>query len=335
LLALHYEGAAPAEVVSSEAMQELRGEIAGRFAAWLAARYGGLHNQPAYPPVMVHHIPKALHQHREETGHKKTALVLLDGMALDQWQTAKAALQEQNPACHFREHAVFAWIPTLTGVSRQAAFSGKIPLFFPNTILATDRDGSQWSQFWADHGVPASAVTYLKFTGETDSLSIVEDQVRESQLSVVGVMDEKVDKIMHGMQLGTAGMHNQVRQWVQEGFVPKLLGVLFKEGFDVFLTADHGNVEATGCGRPGEGSTAEVRGQRVRIFPDATLRANVKANFPAAIEWPMIGLPANLVALLAPSRFAFVPESERIVGHGAASLEEVMVPFVQAELQKV
>jgi len=93
---------------------------------------------------------------------------------------------------------------------------------------------------------------------------------------------------MHGMELGTAGMHNQVRQWAQ-GFIAQLLDLL-NHSFRVFLTSDHGNIEATGIGRPSEGAIADLR-ERVRVYPDQTLRAKVKADFPSAIEWAALGLP--------------------------------------------
>jgi len=59
---------------------------------------------------------------------------------------------------------------------------------------------------------------------------------------------------MHGMALGASGMQNQVRQWAEEGFMPRLLALLFDHGSTVFLTSDHGNIAAVGCGRPAEGA---------------------------------------------------------------------------------
>jgi hypothetical protein len=114
-----------------------------------------------------------------------------------------------------------------------------------------------------------------------------------------------------------------------------LLTLLIKAGFHLFLTSDHGNVEAAGIGRPGEGATADLRGQRVRVFPNDVLRAKVKAAFPATMEWPVIGLPEEFIPLLAPEDSAFVAEGERIVGHGGASVEEVVVPFVQISMEGV
>ena len=98
-------------------------------------------------------------------------------------------------------------------------------------------------------------------------------------------------------------------------------------GSESIITSDHGNVEATGCGRPDEGAIADRRGERARIYSDTSLRIRVKERFPDAIEWPLVGLPEDFLPLLAPGRLAFVRESERVVSHGGALLEELIVPF--------
>jgi hypothetical protein len=153
-------------------------------------------------------------------------------------------------------------------------------------------------------------------------------------MRVVGLVVDKVDRIMHGMELGTAGMHNQVRQWAMQGFMARFLDFLLDRGFSTFLTSDHGNIEAVGIGRPSEGVVADLQGERVRVYSDQILRTRVKERFPRAIEWPPLGLPEGFLPLLAPGRSAFVREGERIVGHGGTSVEEVVVPFVYIE-QKV
>lgn len=110
-----------------------------------------------------------------------------------------------------------------------------------------------------------------------------------------------------------------------------LLDLLFAQNYVVFLTSDHGNIEAVGCGRPAEGAVADTRGERVRVYPDQILRSRVAARFPDAIEWPSHGLSEDYLPLLAPGRFAFVQEGERIVGHGGMALEELIVPLIHIE----
>ena len=245
----------------------------------------------------------------------------------------RKSLSRKNPGLHFKENAVYAWLPTLTSVSRQALFAGKSPLYFPTSIRSTSREPALWSRFWCDQGLRPSQIGYIKKLGH-GGLDKVEGMVADKKLKVAGFVVEKVDKIMHGMQLGTAGMHNQVEQWTGEGYFSKLIALLHKHGFKIWLTSDHGNMEANGCGSPGECMIADIRGVRVRIYPTETLRNQVKLKFPDSIEWLSCGLPDDFVPLLAPHRSAFVEQGRRVVGHGGISLEEVVVPFVEIEWKK-
>jgi len=169
----------------------------------------------------------------------------------------------------------------------------------------------------------------LKGLGENSSLQALTELASTPKIRVLGIVVDKVDRILHGMELGTAGMHNQVRQWAAEGFVNALFEVLFSNGFDVYLTADHGNVEAAGCGRPKEGMLAEVRGERVRIYEKEALRNRVASSFAQAVEWKPLGLPEDFLPLLAAERQAFVPNGQRTVAHGGITVEETVVPFVR------
>ncbi len=175
----------------------------------------------------------------------------------------------------------------------------------------------------------AREILYLRGLGDGSP-----DEIREkvaSPVRVAGLVVDKIDRIMHGMELGTAGMHNQVRQWAEQGWLAAVLDRLLDGGFRIFLTSDHGNVEAEGMGRPSEGNLADLRGERVRIYPDETLREGMLQKLPAAIPWPAIGLPDHFFSLLAPARRAFVKEGVRIVAHGSISVEELIVPLIQIE----
>ena len=315
---------------TGSSIAELRADVDRAFLAWVERRYAGLHNQPPAPPVMVHHLPRFLARRLADDPRCKAALLVVDGLALDQWLVLREALAIQRPGLRFREGAAFAWVPTITSVSRQAIFAGKPPFYFPSSLLTTDREASLWTRFWADRGLTVREAGYARGLGD-GSPDGIRELLSRPKIRAFGLVVDKVDKIMHGMTLGTAGMHNQVRQWAEEGFMAGLLDALLDDGFAVFLTSDHGNVEAEGCGRPAEGAIADVRGERARIYPDAALRSRVKERFPDAVEWPGPGLPEDCLALLAPGRTAFVREGERIVGHGGVSLEEVVVPMVEIE----
>ena len=313
-----------------ERTESLRSLVDCAFLAWVKDRFAGLHNQPPVPPAMLHHIPKMLAREVGASHEKKAAFLLVDGLALDQWIVLRDVLQSQRRELCFRESAVFAWIPTVTSVSRQAAFAGKPPIYFPASINTTNKEQSLWTQFWADQGLTGPAATYARGLGD-GNIDEVRELLLHPRLRVAGLVIDKVDKIMHGMELGAAGMHNQVRQWAMQGFMPSLIDFLLDQGFQIILSSDHGNVEAKGCGRPAEGAVADIRGERVRVYPDKLLRSRVKERFPEAIEWPPLGLPEDYLALLAPHRKAFIREGETVVGHGGISIEELVVPLIQIE----
>ncbi len=309
--------------------ESIRDRIDERFTAWLRRRFEALHNLPPSTPVMIHHVPRSLARRAHESADRKVALVVMDGLALDQWVVVRAVLAEQRPGLRFREDSLFAWIPTLTTVSRQACFAGRLPRYFPTSIDSTAREPAAWKRFWGDEGLDAARVVYAKNLRESSDLETVVELVSRPKVRVAGLVVDAVDRIMHGMELGSAGMHNQVRQWTRGGVLASLLDTLFDRGFEVFLTSDHGNVETTGCGAPQEGSITDLPGRRVRVFSDPALRARVAKRFPGALEWPASGLPENYLALLAPARRSFVRGSERPVAHGGVTLEEVVVPFVE------
>lgn len=322
-----------AEAISEptdERIKNLQVQVDARFATWIFKRYAGLINLPPVPPVMLHHLPRFLARQMGEDCKSKIALIVVDGLAMDQWLVVREALATKQPRLRFREQAVFAWIPSITSVSRQATFAGKAPIFFPNSIQTTDKEPALWAQFWADQGLMPNEVVYIKGLGD-GNLETVSEALSHPKARVAGLVVDKVDKIMHGMEMGTAGMHNQVCQWAKQPYLNTLLDLLLDRGFRVYMTSDHGNLEAEGCGRPSEGAVADLRGERVRIYPDAALRGNVKERFPAALEWGTVGLPEDYLALLAPARQAFVQEKQRTVSHGGVSVEELIVPLVQIE----
>jgi hypothetical protein len=295
---------------------------------WLTNHYASLINLPPTNPAMLHHVPRRMARELENEINIKLALVVVDGLSLDQWVTVKQILHQQDPDLIMRESATFAWIPTLTSVSRQAVFSGKPPIYYPMSINTTNNEINLWRQFWEDIGLSRLEIGYQRGLGDGDVRDILDGNIDLGQTKVLGLVVDKVDKIMHGMQLGSAGMHNQIKQWCHEGFLGSLIGCLLDHNYQVWLTSDHGNIECQGKGRPSEGVIAETRGERVRIYPTPELRDSVAKTLPFAIKWNPVGLPPHYFPLVAEGSDAFVKEGKMIVGHGGISIEEVIVPLV-------
>lgn len=310
-----------------EVLRRLEETVDGAFAGWIGKHYGPLASLPAVPPIMLHHVPHRLAQDLRERS-RRVALLVLDGLALWQWALLREELRRVLSGLRLDEDAVFAWLPTLTVVSRQALFAARAPLYFPKSIRTTAREPAHWQRFWQEEGLRNTQVAYQKGV-EARALAATEGLAANREIRALGLVVNTVDDIVHGMKLGERGMANQVRQWAAEGFLAGLLDTLLAAGFDVWLTSDHGNIEALGIGSPSEGALANLRGERVRIFTDESLRKPVAHRFRDAVPWPPLGLPDDFLPLLAPGRGAFVPEGARVVCHGGAALEEVVVPLVR------
>ena len=301
------------------------------FYSWMEAHYASLHSLAYLPrPVMLHQIPKYMaHRLAAKGPTGKLALVVIDGLAMDQW----AVVRQEMPSRKWmtEEFGAFAWVPTLTSVSRQSIFAGDPPFFFGQSLDTTRKEEQHWSRFWEDRGIRKGDAAYAcQGTLEDDDAFIAKviERLDEPRCRIAGIVVGTIDQMLHGIVTGTDGMHAGVRHWAKTGSLWRLLDALLDRDFEVVITADHGNVEAIGIGKPNVGATADERGERVHVFPDTLLRSNTKAKYPGTLEWPSIGLPDDYLALIAPPLRAFIGEGKRTVAHGGICIEETIVPFV-------
>jgi hypothetical protein len=310
-------------------LQELRRSADDRLREWVSRHYADLQSLPvAKGPILVHHIPRYLAM-RRGSGEQRIALVVFDGLAVDQWIQIRERVIDRSQRLVFDENACFAWLPTLTSVSRQALFSGLRPREFADSIDSTAQEPMQWMRFWQDHGLRTNEVLYRKAIKRNDDIPGLEAALTNPTVKVAGLVVDTVDDIIHGAVLGKRGIAAQIESWCESGFVDRLFALLLDNGFHVYLTADHGNIDAIGIGRPNQGVASELRGERVRIYRSEALVADSAAANPETYRLDIAGLPANSMPLFAAGEGAFLPKGEQVVVHGGVSVEELIVPFIK------
>ncbi|MED1124952.1 BREX-3 system phosphatase PglZ [Bacillus atrophaeus] len=303
---------------------EISNQIDGPFQKWMLQQYGSLSTLPHLPlPKMVHHIPHYLARQQEN----KLALLVMDGMGFVQWAQIREELVRQGLA--FEEHGVFAWVPTLTSVSRQSIFSGMKPFYFANSISTTNKESALWNTFWEDQGVPRKNISYQRGLGQ----EIYEKEnilpLKQPNVRVYGAVIDIVDRMLHGAVQGARSVSSELRIWLETHYLYRLIKDLQEAGFTIYITADHGNRESIGIGRISEGVLAETKGERVRIYDSIELRDFAAEKYDQTLKWNDIGLPDDFHVLLAKDGAAFVNRGETIMGHGGISIEEVVVPFIK------
>ena len=311
----------------SDRIQKLRAGINNRFQNWIQQHYDSLSSLPASKPVMVHQIAKSLAYQRTDLHEAKTALIVMDGMSYDQWLCIKAELDLKT--YETSEDTLCAWIPTLTSISRQSIFNASVPYYFAQHIGSTVKEPNNWQRYWEDNGVPSQSIHYLRIDGTGDIGAELEKQVNLRSALVIGLVLNVIDDIMHGMNLGSAGMHSQIKHWVKQGYFGSLLQILIDHGYTVWITSDHGNLECEGIGNIQDGSLSETKASRVRIYQSEVLRDQAVDKTVSSLAWTPKGLPNGLHCLFAPYRGSYHTVGKKIVSHGGISLEEVMVPFVK------
>ncbi len=315
----------------------LRDRIEGSFQPWLRRWYSSLANLPFWPaPTMVHHVPHWLAHAAAKSGdpRRRQALLVFDGLSLGQWAILREGLRDLPASTRIDEGGAFAWIPTLTSISRQSIFFGGSPFYFASSLGTTAKDESHWRRFWEDRGLSRAEVEFLLQKQQEPDAALFERVLAAAGrpgVRKLAVVVSLVDAMLHGSVTGSRGIAAQLRDWVPTGSFRSLLTGLLTKGYSLVLTSDHGNVEAEGIGKPNVGVVADERGERVLLLPDETIRSQSRQIVPESEAWPPWGLPPNALPLLAPGGRAFLAPGARAVVHGGSSLEEVIVPFVQIE----
>ena len=306
----------------NEGLAALQAQIDRLFQEWALSSYDQMCSLPYLPkPVMVHHVPHYLANTRQDD---KLALIVLDGMSVVQWQQIYERLEIHY---EFDQEGVFAWLPTITSVSRQAIFCGERPTYYATSIDTTAKEAQHWQVFWNSHGVVKQYVDYVKITDQP--LSYRPYNTSQPHNKVKGIVIDWIDQLVHSAIQGSRGLYEEMKLWLETGFFEEMIDTLLAEKYQIYITADHGNRECIGTGKLAEGVLAHTRGERARIYGSKTLRDQAAARYENGIPWDSAGLPANMHVLLSPVAGAFKALGERSISHGGIALEEVVVPFIK------
>lgn len=295
-----------------------------RFEEWVYRDYGLLQSLPPYPePVMVHQV---VHYMARQQDVAKWALLVMDGMSYADWLYIRSLIDLS--AYQVTERAVFAWVPTITSVSRKAIFSGRVPRDFGQSLGTTSGEEALWRQFWSrKHRNP----TTIRFQKTADQMNADDflNTLKDDSPEIVGLVANTVDGLAHSATMGTKQLFENVRFWIAEGqWLPRVIHGLIDQGFQIIITSDHGHVPVEGVGRPPTGDVPDSKGQRVQVFSSTALRDPVAAEW--GTPWPHLsGLPAHYVPLLSPPHQAYASRGQKLLSHGGTSMEELIVPMIR------
>lgn len=311
----------------SEEFDRLHLSIESAFRDWLFAHFKSLPNQPYLPaPVMVHHIPHFIAHELARNGGR-IALIVIDGMAIDQWLIIKEALGNEFS---YREDSVYAWVPTITSISRRSLFAGETPAFIEHTLGGETDEERLWRRFWSgSSGFERLSVGFSKGHHLINE-SEVDELLHDATPSILGLVVNIIDNLMHRTTMGTPELHSDIRLWLEKGVFRNLLAGLLERGYAVYITADHGNVSAEGIGRPSQGLLVEETSARARLYDRAVFMEQAHSKYPEdSFAWEGDYIGTGHSVLITDALKAFSDPGKEVVSHGGVSIEEVIVPFVR------
>lgn len=314
-----------------------QGKLDGAFLDWLQSYYAPLAGTKLPQPHHLYHVPHYIAYQRRQLNRQRVALLVLDGLSLADWLLIAETWRGRWREWHFSEQLVLAQLPTITAISRQALVSGSRPAEFAASLDHNRQEQALWTAFWRQQDLPENACAHLHLNLNQHPLPPELDSTRVQALCLI---NNAVDEIVHSANLGAANVQASLHLWLrrQSQRLEAIIDGLLKQGFTVYLTSDHGHVEAEGMGQPSEGVLVTTRSKRARLYTSHTQAALAQQAFSASCLWTNDGLlPAESRALLATGssdrRLAFAPAGAMVVSHGGASLDEVVVPLVQIERQ--
>lgn len=264
-------------------------------------------------PILVTRIL----EHIKSSPSNKKALLVIDGLNYWQWNILSAEISKADIS--FSTSATLSYIPSITAWSRQAIFRGEKP----DLNMDNSNEGALFESFWQCNGVPAYQVLYKKFSvNDPFSVDLISDDIK-----IAGLVCNDLDDILHGAILGNLQLKTSTEQWILKSRIVQLFKSLKEKGFQIFITSDHGNIEATGIKnlkiKDKVGTLS--RGKRHLQFTNELLMN----EFIQQNEEISVGKKALSIYLK--NNEAFTTGNSKVITHGGSHFWEVIVPFISID----
>lgn len=287
----------------------LTDDINQSFINWVLKSFGKLSSTMSrVTPVLV---SRAMEYMSDKSS--KFVVIVMDGMSQFDWRILSSSFND----IVYHKSDMFAMIPTTTSVSRQCLLSNKLPLQLT----------SPWSQ----------SKEKAEFTDCALSLGYTLEQIGYERgyevdfgisIKCGAIIINEIDDTVHSQGQGRLGMYNDVSVMAKQGRLKVLLKKLLKKGFDVYITADHGNAPCVGMGKLMKtGVEVETKSRRMVVIKDFADKESL-LNTYGMIEYPKYYLSKENDYLICAAGTSFDSKGDDVMSHGGITLDEVIVPFI-------
>ena len=105
---------------------------------------------------------------------------------------------------------------------------------------------------------------------------------------------------------------------------------MLAQGFDVYISADHGNAPCTGMGKLMKtGVETETKSRRMIVLKDFANKDSLFEKYENLIEYPGYYLDKQFDYLICGVGESFDAKGDEVMSHGGITIDEVIVPFIK------
>lgn len=242
----------------------------------------------------------------------KVALIVIDGLALWQYELLKTKLHNIK-----NEEVIYSWLPSITQLSRQAIFRGDVPV--TDYRQGPISEEKLWKNYWKSKGLNEFEIRYQhENTDLTNSLNI----------SKLALVFKDLDEKMHSSS-DYKDLLRLTENWIERSKIIQTINDLLSQKFIIFLTTDHGNIEAKGWrglqGREKLGTNKSgSRSERHIEYSEKWLSDEFIENNPDLVNEVVM----EDQSIYFKSNLSF-SNKKTVVTHGGAHILEVLIPFIE------
>lgn len=241
-------------------------------------------------------------------------IIVMDGMSEFDWEIIARSFHGIN----YEQSAAMAMIPTITSLSRQSLLSGKFPqqLILP---WSTSKEEKEFTDCAVQLGYRKEQIGYYR--GYDADVSVL--------IRCGAIIINDVDDIVHGQKQGRKGMYHDISLLAESGKLAGLVKRLLKQGFDVYISADHGNTACVGQGKLMKlGVETETKSHRMLVLQKFADKDQMRQKYDL-IDFPKYYLDKSYDYLICKAGKSFDAAGEKVMTHGGVTLDEVVVPFIK------
>lgn len=276
----------------------------------LAKNYAQLKNTSAVKSPKI--VSKILDYIDFNYKAEKIALIVVDGLSSWQYDLFRDRIQAAK-----QEGCVYSWLPSITQLSRQAIFKGDSPERTYRQNPANEE--KLWLSYWKNKGLNSTEIRYQHENTKLENLAPIKR---------FALVFKDLDDYMHSSKDYT-DLLKLTENWISRSKIVDVVHQLLNQNFRVFITSDHGNIQAKGWrslqGREKLGTNKSgSRSERHIEYSENWLKDDLLKNNPNLND----SVAQEEQAIYFKNNFSF-SSKESLVTHGGSHILEVLIPFVE------